>query len=128
MPALGGRFGLARAARVVERHRHPVIPLGVLGNATVQRLAEPPLDGRIPGGPGDVRMEATAIADLLGAPVRPLVCVHGAHVDFAGLAAGDVEILPAGRLVNVLTAAGPQLSSADVAALVAHANTMLRPA
>jgi hypothetical protein len=100
----------------------------VLGSATVQRLAESPLDSRIPGGPGDVRMEATAIADLLGVPVRPLVCVHGAHVDVAGLTTGDVEIIPAARLVNVLTGPGHQRHGADVAALVAHAHTMLRPA
>jgi hypothetical protein len=61
-------------------------------------------------------------------PVRPLVCVHGAHVDMAGLAAGDIDILPAGRLAGVLTGAGQRLSSADVGALVARAHTMLRPA
>ncbi len=75
-----------------------------------------------------LRMECAAIAGLLGVPVRPLVCVHGAHVDFAGLTAGDAEILPAGRLVNVLTAAGQRLSGADVRALVAQTHTMLRPA
>jgi hypothetical protein len=75
-----------------------------------------------------LRMEAAAIADLLGMPVHPLVCVHGAHVDFAGLAAGDVEIVPAGRLCGVLTNGGQRLTSADVAALVAHAHAVLRPA
>jgi hypothetical protein len=75
-----------------------------------------------------LRMEAAAIAELLGVPVRPLVCVHGARVDFAGLAAGEVEIIPAGRLHAVLTSPGPQHSRADLAALAAHAHTMLRPA
>jgi len=75
-----------------------------------------------------LRMECAAIAGLLGVPVRPLVCVHGARVDFAGLTTGDVEILPAGRLRAILTGAGHQPRGADVAALVAHAKTMLRPA
>jgi hypothetical protein len=75
-----------------------------------------------------LRLECAAIAGLLGVPVRPLVCVHGAHVDFAGLTIGDIEILPAGRLTGVLTAAGQRLTSADVSALVAHAHTILRPA
>jgi hypothetical protein len=61
-------------------------------------------------------------------PVRPLVCVHGARVDFAGLAAGEVEIIPAGRLHAVLTSPGPRHAGADLAALAAHAHTMLRPA
>jgi hypothetical protein len=74
-----------------------------------------------------LRLECAAIAHLLGVPVRPLVCVHGAHVDFAGLTAGEVDILPAARLHDVLTAAGPALSGADVAALVAHARAVLRP-
>jgi len=75
-----------------------------------------------------LRMECAAIAELLGVPVRPLVCVHGAHVDVAGLAAGEVEIIPAGRLRAILTSPGPQHAGADMAALAAHAHTMLRPA
>jgi hypothetical protein len=75
-----------------------------------------------------LRLECAAIAGLLGAPVRPLVCVHGARVDFAGLSAGEVEILPAGRLRASLTGPGQQRRSTDVAALVARAHTMLRPA
>jgi hypothetical protein len=75
-----------------------------------------------------LRLECAAIAGLLGVPVRPVVCVHGAHVDLAGLAAADIDILPAGRLAGVLTAAGQRLSSADVSALVTRAHTMLRPA
>jgi hypothetical protein len=74
-----------------------------------------------------LRLECAAIAGLLGVPVRPLVCVHGARVDFAGLSAGDVEILPAGRLRGVLTAARPQLGQAGVAELVAHARAVLHP-
>jgi hypothetical protein len=75
-----------------------------------------------------LRLECAPIVELLGVPVRPLVCVHGAHVDFAGLSAGQVEIVPAGRLRSLLTAAPPLLSQADVAALTARAHSMLRPA
>jgi hypothetical protein len=75
-----------------------------------------------------LRLEAAAIAGLLGVPVRPVVCVHGAHVDFAGLTIGDVEIIPAGRLRASLTSPGPQHHSAHMAALAARAHTMLRPA
>jgi hypothetical protein len=75
-----------------------------------------------------LRLEAAAIQRALGARVRPLVCVHGAHVDFAGLTAGDIDILPKGRLPGVVAAAPPRLSQTEVAALVAHARAVLGPA
>ena len=75
-----------------------------------------------------LRLEAAAIGRALGVRVRPLVGVHGAQVDFAGLAAGGIDVLPAGRLPGVLATAPPQLSQTEAAALVAHAHTMLRPA
>jgi hypothetical protein len=58
--------------------------------------------------------------------VRSLVCVHRAHVDVAGLTAGDAEIIPAGRLRASLTGPGHQRCSAHLAALGARAHTMLR--
>jgi Nuclease-related domain len=75
-----------------------------------------------------LRMETVAISRALRVPVRSLVCVHRAHVDFAGLTTGDVEIVPAGRLRTVLTTRGEWLSAAEVAALATRAHTMLRPA
>jgi hypothetical protein len=75
-----------------------------------------------------LRLETDAIEHALGVPVRPLVCVHGAHVDYAGLTTGNIEIVPAGRLRGVLTAAPPLLSQADLAYLAARAHTMLGPA
>jgi hypothetical protein len=45
-----------------------------------------------------LHLEIGAISRILGVPVRPLVGVHGAHVDSAGLTTEDVEIIPAGRL------------------------------
>jgi hypothetical protein len=75
-----------------------------------------------------LRLETAAISAALGVQVRPVVCVHGAQVAHGGLTAGDVEILPAGRLPSVLRSSRQQLCEADVAALVAHALTVLRPA
>lgn len=75
-----------------------------------------------------LQLETAAIAGLLGAPVRPVVCVHGAHVDIAGITTGGVEFVPAGRLRSLLAAAPSLLSQADLAALAARARAMLRPA
>ena len=75
-----------------------------------------------------LRLECAGIGSLLGVPVRPLVCVHGARVDYAGLVAGDVEIVPAGRLHSVLTARDERLREPEVAALAARARSMLRHA
>jgi hypothetical protein len=60
--------------------------------------------------------------------VRPVMCVHHAQIAHGGLRVGEVEILPAGRLRGMLRGSGQQLGEADVAALVAHALSVLRPA
>jgi hypothetical protein len=75
-----------------------------------------------------LRLEAQAISAALGVRVRPVMCVHGAQVAHGGLHAGDVQILPARRLRNLLRTSSQQLREADVAALVAHALSVLRPA
>jgi hypothetical protein len=76
-----------------------------------------------------LRLETAAISAALRIRVRPVMCVHGAQVAHCGFTACDVEILPAGRLRNLLRVSGPQqLGEADVAALVAHALSVLRPA
>jgi hypothetical protein len=75
-----------------------------------------------------LRLETAAISVALGVRVRPVVCVHGAQVADGGLVAGDVEILPAGRLRSMLRTRRQRLGEADVAALVAHALSVLRPA
>ena len=59
---------------------------------------------------------------------KPVVCVHGAKVAHGGLNADDVQILPAGRLRSMLRTSRQRLGEAEVAALVAHALSMLRPA
>jgi len=75
-----------------------------------------------------LRLEAQAISAALGVRVRPVVCVHHAQVADGGLVAGEVEILPAGRLPSMLRNRQQQLGEADVAGLVAHALSVLRPA
>ena len=75
-----------------------------------------------------LRLETAAISVALGVRVRPVVCVHHAQVAHGGLTAGDVEILPARRLRGMLRSSRQQLGEADVAALVAHALSVLRPA
>jgi Nuclease-related domain len=75
-----------------------------------------------------LRLETQAISAALDVPVRPVMCVHQAQVAHGGLRAGDVQILPARRLPGMLRTSQQQLGEADVAALVAHALTVLRPA
>jgi hypothetical protein len=75
-----------------------------------------------------LRREAAAISAALRVRVRPVMCVHHAQVADGGLVAGDVEILPAGRLGSMLRTSRQQLGEADVAALVTHALSVLRPA
>jgi hypothetical protein len=75
-----------------------------------------------------LRLETRAISAALGVRARAVMCVHRAHVADGGLVAGDVEILPASRLPSMVRNRRHQLGEADVAALVAHAMTVLRPA
>jgi Nuclease-related domain len=74
-----------------------------------------------------VRWEAQTISSLLGIPVHPLLCVHGAHVHGGGLHAQGLAIVPAHLLRSAL---GDErvLSDAEVALLATTAWTSLRPA
>ena len=49
-----------------------------------------------------LRWQAETLGRLLGAPVAPLVCVHGAHIQHGGLHAQGVAIVPATRLRRAL--------------------------
>jgi hypothetical protein len=74
-----------------------------------------------------VRWQAETLGRLLGIPVAPLVCVHGAHVQGGGLEAQGVAIVPAALLRSAL---GNErvMSEVDVELLAATAWTILRPA
>jgi hypothetical protein len=74
-----------------------------------------------------VRWEAETLGRLLGIPTAPVLCVHGAHIQQAGLRAQGVAIVPADRLRSAL-GHDQVLADADVELLAAIARTRLRPA
>jgi hypothetical protein len=74
-----------------------------------------------------VRAEARAVGGILGVPVIPLVCVHGASVQWGGLAAQGVAIMPAGQLRSAL-GADAVLSAEQVMMLAGAAQARFRPA
>ncbi len=82
-----------------------------------------PLDEQL----ATVRAEADSVEAILGAPVIPLVCVHGASVQWGGLHAQGVAIVSAGQLQAAL-GADAVLSAEQVAVLVGTAQARLRPA
>jgi hypothetical protein len=73
-----------------------------------------------------VRWQAETLGRLLGVPVAPLVCVHGAHIQ-GGLRAQGVAIVPATRLRSALDH-DQVLSEVDIELLAATARMRLRPA
>jgi hypothetical protein len=74
-----------------------------------------------------IRWEAETLGRLLGVPVAPLVCVHGAHIQHGGLHAQGVAIIPASLLRSAL-GYDQVLSDTDVELYAATARTRLRPA
>jgi Nuclease-related domain len=74
-----------------------------------------------------VREEARAVEAILDVPVIPLLCVHGASVQWGGLRAQGVAIVPAGQLRGAL-GADVVLSAEQVAVLAGTALMCLHPA
>ena len=74
-----------------------------------------------------IRWQAKTLGRLLGVPVAPLVCVHGAHIQGGGLRAQGVAVVPATRLRSAL-GHDQVLSEADIERLAATARMRLRPA
>ena len=74
-----------------------------------------------------VRAEAGSVEAILGAPVIPLLCVHGASVQWGGLAAQGVAIVPARQLGTAL-GADAVLSAEQVNVLAGTAQARLHPA
>jgi Nuclease-related domain len=74
-----------------------------------------------------VRAEAGSVEAILGVPVIPLLCVHGASVQWGGLRVQGVAIVPAGQLGGAL-GADAVLSAEQVAVLAGTAQAGLRPA
>jgi hypothetical protein len=71
--------------------------------------------------------QAETLGRLLGVPVAPLVCVHGAHVQHGGLRAQGVAIVPA-TLVRSALGHDQLLSDTDIERFAATARMRLRPA
>ena len=74
-----------------------------------------------------VRAEARAVEAILGVPVIPLLCVHGASVQWGGLNAQGAAVVPAGQLQAAL-GADAVLSAEQVAVLAGTAQARLHPA
>jgi Nuclease-related domain len=74
-----------------------------------------------------VRWQAEALGRLLGVPVAPLVCVHGAQIQGGGLRAQGVAVVPASRLRRAL-GHDQVLSDTDVERYAATARMRLHPA
>jgi hypothetical protein len=74
-----------------------------------------------------VRWQAETLGRLLGVPVAPLVCVHGAHIQGGGLRAQGVAVVPATRLRSAL-GHDPVLSEVNIERLAATTRMRLRPA
>jgi hypothetical protein len=74
-----------------------------------------------------VRAEAGSVEAILGAPVVPLLCVHGASVQWGGLHAQGAAIVPAGQLGAAL-GADAVLSAEQVVVLAGTAQARLHPA
>jgi hypothetical protein len=82
-----------------------------------------PLDERL----ATVRAEARVVEAVLGAPVIPLLCVHGASAQWGGLHAQGVPIVPAAQLSAAL-GADAMLSAEQVTMLAGTARARLKPA
>jgi hypothetical protein len=74
-----------------------------------------------------VRWQAETLGRLLGIPVAPLICVHGAHVQGGGLRAQGIAIVPA-FLVRAALGYDQVLSEVDVKRYGGTAWSRLRPA
>jgi hypothetical protein len=74
-----------------------------------------------------VRWQAETLGRLLGVPVAPLVCVHGARIQGGGLRAQGVAVVPA-RLLRSALGHDRVLSDIEVERYAATARTSLRPA
>jgi Nuclease-related domain len=74
-----------------------------------------------------VRWQAETLGRLLGVPVAPLVCVHGARIQGGGLYAQGVAVVPATQLRGAL-GHDQVLSEVDIERYAATTRTSLRPA
>jgi Nuclease-related domain len=74
-----------------------------------------------------IRWQAETLGRLLGVPVAPLICVHGAHIQHGGLRAQGVAIVPAALLRRAI-GSDQVLSEVDIERYAATARMRLHPA
>jgi hypothetical protein len=74
-----------------------------------------------------VRWQALALGNLLGVPVAPLICIHGAIVQGGGLRVQGVTVVPPALLRSAI-GYNQVLSEVDVELFEATARMRLRPA
>jgi hypothetical protein len=74
-----------------------------------------------------IRWQAETLGRLLGVPVAPLVCVHGAYIQGGGLRAQGVAVVPA-TLLRLALGDDQVLSEVDVKRYAVTARMRLRPA
>jgi hypothetical protein len=74
-----------------------------------------------------IRWQALTLGHLLGVPVAPLICVHGAHIQGGGLRAQGVAIVPP-ALLRLALGYDRVLSEIDMELYAATARMRLGPA
>ena len=74
-----------------------------------------------------IRWQALTLGHLLGVPVAPLICVHGAHIQGGGLRAQGVAIVPR-ALLRLALGYDRVLSEIDMELYAATARIRLGPA
>ena len=74
-----------------------------------------------------IRWQAETLGRLLGVPVAPLICVHGAHIQHGGLRVQGVAIVPTTLLRSAL-GHDQVLSEVNIQRYAATARILLRPA
>jgi Nuclease-related domain len=86
-----------------------------------------PMDGAL----DTVRWEARQLAQALGAPILPMLCVHDARLSWGELYVAGAPIVPVltpGRLVATLRTLPAHLDQVGVMLLAEHARNQLHPA
>jgi hypothetical protein len=83
-----------------------------------------PLDGML----ATVRWEAQQLAQALGAPVLPMLCVHDAQIPWGELYADGIPVLTPSKLLATLRALPPHMDDVGVMLLAEYARHQLHPA
>jgi len=83
-----------------------------------------PLDGAL----ATVRWEAQQLAQALGAPVLPMLCVHDVQIPWDEVYVDNVPVLTPARLLVLLRSLPAHMDQTGVMLLAEHARHQLHPA